>query len=206
MRSQEGNMVGVSAFGVTCAAWLLTIIFRPSACIPCLQAPTHIVCKYHAVTLTAISSSCISTLDVSGNMPWCLSLYVCAWRPWHIHLWMWSGPYPACLHLSALIFSAMAVTPPFSFICSFSECCPAGCSDAVHHEIAGGPVCLFHTNAQLQRWPRNCTGDSIITIGSECGSSPPPLLSCSCAPNACPACACNDAAVVLQSHRQLHAV
>lgn len=45
MRTQEGNCNGVSTVGITCAAWVLTIIFRPSACIPCLQASTHIVCK-----------------------------------------------------------------------------------------------------------------------------------------------------------------
>ena len=46
MRTQEGNSLGVSNFLLTVVAWLLTVIFRPSACIPCLQASTHIACQY----------------------------------------------------------------------------------------------------------------------------------------------------------------
>lgn len=47
MRSQEGNAVGVSTFGILCVSWILTVIFRPSPCIHCLQASTHIVSKLH---------------------------------------------------------------------------------------------------------------------------------------------------------------
>ncbi|DBA98706.1 TPA: hypothetical protein ACH3X1_014479 [Trebouxia sp. C0004] len=43
MRTQEGNSMGVSTFSIVCVSWILTIIFRPSACIHCLQASTHIV-------------------------------------------------------------------------------------------------------------------------------------------------------------------
>lgn len=46
MRSQEGNSLGVSNVGIMIVAWVLTVVFRPSACIPCLQASTHIVCKH----------------------------------------------------------------------------------------------------------------------------------------------------------------
>ncbi len=46
MRTQEGNSLGVSNFLLTVVAWLLTVIFRPSACIPCLQASTHIAREY----------------------------------------------------------------------------------------------------------------------------------------------------------------
>ena len=49
MRNQEGNSIGVSSFNILCVAWILTIIFRPSPCIPCLQAGTHIVSKSHAL-------------------------------------------------------------------------------------------------------------------------------------------------------------
>lgn len=45
MRNQEGNLVGVSTFGIVCVSWILTVIFRPSPCIQCLQASTHIVSK-----------------------------------------------------------------------------------------------------------------------------------------------------------------
>ncbi len=59
MRTQEGNSLGVSNFGLTVVAWVLTVIFRPSACIPCLQASTHIVCEYSLLPAPENASSLV---------------------------------------------------------------------------------------------------------------------------------------------------
>ncbi|KAA6420730.1 MAG: hypothetical protein FRX49_09307 [Trebouxia sp. A1-2] len=69
MRTQEGNSLGVSNFLLTVVAWLLTVIFRPSACIPCLQASTHIALMLAVMRLVVAQSAFFIPKTNSRNDP-----------------------------------------------------------------------------------------------------------------------------------------